>query len=490
MSYNNLNDIPADKFKFVQQDKKLHDRKFDTAPVGYFKDAFRRFCRNKSSVFGGIVILLLILFAILVPVFSRYKISDRDGYYAYSLPKNELFVKLDIRFWDGTKTSTVNQQKLDRFEATPGTLVEVIEEIEPANGSKRSGYSYKVRFDSYAAVGYIYKTISNKEYDAIKAYESENDVTILYPLIDDGKVNSNAYQNDANAWYFTDEKGVAVRNADGSFQDIYLYDEEGKPVYYRSVSNDKQKYVRILYNEYYKYANGDYASFLFGADANGYDILVRLASGARLSLMLSIVVSVINLCIGVIIGALEGYYGGVFDLIFERLKDFIWEIPTVVVFSLFQMHLANKVGPVPSLLFAFVSYGWITTSNTVRAQFYRFKGQEYVMAARTLGAKDSRLIFRHILPNGIGYIITASVLTIPSVIFSEASLSYMGIVNLQSDSMTSIGTMLNNGQATLSTYPHCVFFPAMFIALLLICFNLFGNGLRDAFNPALRGADE
>ena len=211
---------------------------------------------------------------------------------------------------------------------------------------------------------------------------------------------------------------------------------------------------------------------------------------ARGSLILSIVVSAINLFLGVIIGAIEGYYGGTVDLVIERIKDFIWEIPTIVIFSLFQLYFADKVGPVPSLLFAFVAFGWIGTSSTVRAQMYRFKGQEYVMAARTLGAKDKRLIFRHILPNGIGYIITASVLSIPGVILSEANMSFLGIVNLQSDSMTSIGTMLNNGQTTLSTYPHCIFFPAVFIALLLICFNLFGNGLRDAFNPALRGADE
>jgi oligopeptide transport system permease protein len=149
------------------------------------------------------------------------------------------------------------------------------------------------------------------------------------------------------------------------------------------------------------------------------------------------------------------------------------------------MYLASKAGPVLSLIFAFVCFGWIGISNVVRAQFYRFKGREYVMAARTLGAKDSRIIWRHIMPNAAGYIITASVLTIPSVIFSEASLSYMGIVNLQSDNVSSIGTMLNNGQETLSMYPHCVFFPALFIALLLICMNLFGNGLRDALNPTV-----
>ena len=490
MSYKNINDIPAEKFKFVQQDKKIYDQKFDTKPVGYFTDAFRRFRKNKSSVAGGIVILILILFAIFVPIFSKYDISDRDGYYAYCLPRNEWFVSMGIDFWNGYSTDTVNQQKKDMLEGIPGALVEVLEEIEPENGSKRAGKSYKLKFDSYNAVGYIYKTVPLEEYEAIRAYEEENGVKVIYPLIDEDKIKATAYENNANAWYLTNEKGVAKRDKSGELQDIFLRDENDEPVEYKAVNNGSQCYVRVLYKEYYKFNNGDYASFLFGADASGYDILTRLASGARLSLILSVVVSAINLVIGTIVGALEGYYGGVFDLIFGRIKDFIWQIPTVVIFSLFQMYLANKAGPIPSLLLAFVAYGWITTSNTVRAQFYRFKGQEYVMAARTLGAKDGRLIFRHILPNGIGYIITASVLTIPNVIFSEASLTYMGIVNLQSDKITSIGTMLNNGQATLSTYPHCVFFPAMFIALLLICFNLFGNGLRDAFNPALRGADE
>ena len=490
MSYKNINEIPAEKFKFVQQDVVLHDKKFDTKPVGYLTDAFRRFRKNKSSVIGGIVILILILFAIFGPIFSKYDVSDRDGYYAYCLPRNELFVDMGIGVWDGCKVDTVNQQKLDLLEGIPGAVVKVIKEIEPENGSKRGGMSYKIKYDSYEAVGYVYKTISKEEFDAIREYEATNDVKVFYPLIDTEQIKTTAYESNANAWFLTNEKGVADRDRSGELQDIYLRDENGNPVEYKSVNNGTQCYVRVLYKEYYKFTNGDYASFLFGADAGGYDILTRLASGARLSLVLSVVVSAINLMIGTIIGSLEGYYGGIFDLIFGRVKDFIWQIPTVVIFSLFQMYLANKAGPIPSLLFAFVAYGWITTSNTVRAQFYRFKGQEYVMAARTLGAKDGRLIFRHILPNGIGYIITASVLTIPNVIFSEASLTYMGIVNLQSDKITSIGTMLNNGQATLSTYPHCVFFPAMFIALLLVCFNLFGNGLRDAFNPALRGADE
>ena len=142
------------------------------------------------------------------------------------------------------------------------------------------------------------------------------------------------------------------------------------------------------------------------------------------------------------------------------------------------------------LFIAFFLTGWIGESGTVRMQFYRFKNQEYVLAARTLGAKDWRIMFKHIFPNSLGTIVTSSVLVIPSMIFSETSLSYLGIINLNSGSMTSVGTLLANAQPYLVTYPHMILFPAIFISLLMLCFNLFGNGLRDAFNPSLRGTED
>ena len=129
-------------------------------------------------------------------------------------------------------------------------------------------------------------------------------------------------------------------------------------------------------------------------------------------------------------------------------------------------------------------------ASRVRMQFYRFKNSEYVLAARTLGASDFRIMFKHIFPNSLGTIVTGSILAIPGVIFSETSLSYLGIINLDSNTTTSIGAMLTGGQSLMSTYPHVVLFPAIVIALLMICFNLFGNGLRDAFNPSLRGTEE
>ena len=129
-------------------------------------------------------------------------------------------------------------------------------------------------------------------------------------------------------------------------------------------------------------------------------------------------------------------------------------------------------------------------AKRVRMQFYRYKNREYVLSAKTLGASDRRIMRKHILPNAIGTIITGSVLSIPATIFSESSLSYLGIINLNTGSMTSVGTLLSNAQPYLTSYPYMILFPATFICLLMLSFNLFGNGLRDAFNPTLRGEKE
>ena len=160
------------------------------------------------------------------------------------------------------------------------------------------------------------------------------------------------------------------------------------------------------------------------------------------------------------------------------------------VSTLFQLHLSKKVGVVTALLFAFVLTGWLGMASRVRMQFYRYKNQEYILAARTLGASDARLMFRHIFPNALGTLITSCALMIPSVVYSESNLSYLGIINLDSATLSSIGSMLSAGQPMLASYPHMILFPALLISLMMISFNLFGNGLRDAFNPSLRGTED
>ncbi len=486
-SNNEYKSISPEKFEFVNKGERLTDTKLQSKPMGFFKDAMSRFVKNKASVFCFGVIVVLVIYAVFAPLASPFGIGDRDGYYQNVTPRSKLFSKLG--FWDGSRTMEVNQATYDYYYYGENLILKDYGSVEHLVAKKPVKY-HKIKIDTYEKVGYAKKLLTKEEYQAAKAWEQESGVQLFYPVRDADQVKP-IYKNDENAWFVTDEKGAVKYDSMGKPVSLLLKDESSPDGYAYTISrmNGNQLETRVLYKNWYYYQNGFYPNFIFGTDLYGYDIWTRMAYAARFSLMLSIIISVINLTIGIVIGALEGYYGGTFDLVVERIKDIVVDVPSLVTFALFQLYLSKKLGVVLSTGFAFIFYGWIGTSSVVRAQFYRFKNQDYVNASRTLGAKDGRLIFKHILPNGIGYIITASVLSIPSVILSEASFSYLGIINLEGSNATSVGTMMSTAQGAFTTYPHALFFPAAFVAILLICFNAFGNGLRDAFNPQLRGAE-
>lgn len=479
---------PKEKFVFVQREETIQDARFETKAIGYFEDAWMRFQKNKGSVVAAVIIILLILFAVLTPIFSTYDMSFTDTYYTYALPKSAFLSRFGI--WDGCSDRTVNQQTFDYYDAN-GAIVEVKGSEEVTVNGRKNTY-YDVRLDSYRAVGYVYINLTPSEYEAAMAYQNETGTQLFYPMIQTSKIQQEMNKDNANYWYEHSAKGVAKRDKNGDYIPIYKTDEESEDglAYYSLKMGGNQYQVRVYYYDWFTYINGQEPCFLFGTDNLGHDILSRLASGARFSLMLSVIVSLLNFVIGTVYGAIEGYYGGRLDMIMERIADVLYSIPYMVLFSLLQLRWGKEIGVVGALLLAFVLTGWIGVASTVRTQFYRFKGQEYVLAARTLGASDARLIARCILPNSLGTIITSCILMVPSVIFTESSLSYLGVLNLDSATLTSVGTMLSNAQTALSTYPHAILFPALFISLMMISFNLFGNGLRDALNPTLRGSEE
>ena len=481
-------EIPQEKFVFVHDKTNIHDAKFETKPIGYFKDAWNRFKKNGSSVVAAIIIVLLIVFAVVTPFFTTYDMAFTDSYYTYLTPKSKFFSQFG--FWDGLSNRTMNQQTYDYFRAA-GSIVEVKRSYEEGNFGRTNTY-YDVVMDNYKSVGYVYLHLSPAEYEAARAYEAETGLQLFYPVVDESKVQTDANKTNANYWYAHNKKGVATLDDEGNFEPIYKLDETSEDgyAYYTMKMGGKQYEVRVYYYDWFTYQHGEEPCFLFGTDATGHDILIRLACGARFSLLLSAIVSILNFCIGTVYGAVEGYYGGKLDLIMERIVDVLYAIPTMVLFSLIQLRWGKELGVVGALLLAFVLTGWIGVAGTVRAQFYRYKGQEYVLAARTLGAKDRRLIARHILPNALGTIVTSCVLMVPRVIFTESTLSYLGVLVMDTATLTSVGTMMSNAQAALSNYPHAIFFPAMFISLMMISFNLFGNGLRDALNPSLRGSED
>lgn len=511
----NIQNIPAEKFAFASPDRRIRDEKFDTKQIGFWEDAFRRFRKNKSSVVAAIIISILFLYALLGPVLAETSYSTAltdTTYLTYTklLPKSEFFSRFGI--WDGTSSQKISESDYLYYAAMGmETGRPVITEVGETTVSKDGKYTFNCKIDSYTQNGLFFVTLTETQYRDIIRWQNETGIQVIFPAVNTKEVPA-VLQTEANIWFKCSSKGVPVLK-NGAFENIYKtsgsdgdYDSlriAGDPGIEDPNAPDRYRYaqitgdsgsisykVRIYKYNYFIYRYGFEPSFLFGTNDKGQDIFTRLASGARFSFLLAICVSVINLFIGSIYGAIEGYYGGAADMLMERVADILSGIPMIVVTTLFQLYLANKVGVVPALLFAFVLTGWIGMASRVRMQFYRFKGQEYILAARTLGAGDFRLMFKHIFPNSLGTLITGSILAIPGVIFSESSLTYLGIINLDSSTMTSVGTMLANGRQYLITFPHIIFFPSLFISLLEISFNLFGNGLRDAFNPSLRGADD
>lgn len=237
--------------------------------------------------------------------------------------------------------------------------------------------------------------------------------------------------------------------------------------------------------DYYKYCGVPEDEYhWFGTDYLGRDILTRLFHGARISLLISLLSVLTNLIIGIIYGSVAGYYGGKVDMFLTHLAEVLDGLPYLVVTILFMLLLGSGMF---SIILALTVTGWIGTARLTRAQFYRYKGREYVLSARTLGVPDWRLIFRHILPNTIGPLITRAMIAVPGAIFSESFLAYIGLGIKPPE--PSIGVLLSTGQSVLLQYPYQTLFPAILISVLMVAFNMLSNGLRDALDPNHRGED-
>lgn len=496
--------IPAEKFEFVQENKKLSDKELQTKARSFFADAMLRFSKNKSSVVAAYILLFLILFAIFAPMFSRYDITDTDRLYInYPAFVPEIAdMKLGIldgaRVMDSQNDAAMNYWRGIAEETGMDPRIRVVNEYETevkVRGKMVSRYTYDLEVNMYYAMGIVYRNFNYEDYRKLQEWQNETGIQVIYPYVDNA--------SSPNIWYKVDGNGAAILDEDGNFIPDYSTNEAaiGAPYDSLRIPGDDGSYVystsksgsvqcRVLYYNYYIYTNGHEPSYIFGTNLMGMDLFCAIGIGARFSLIFAIVVSAINLTIGAIYGAIQGYYGGYIDMALDRISDILSGVPFVVVTVLFQLHLAQKVGVVVSFLFAFVLTGWIGMAALTRKQFYRFKGQEFIMAARTLGAGDWRLMFKHIFPNAIGTIITSCALVIPGVIRSETTMTYLGIVDLSAFAGTSIGTLLAQGNSSATTAPHAMLWPSLFLGLLMIAFNLFGNGLRDAFNPSTRGVED
>lgn len=371
--------IPREEFAYVHdQDRRLADEKFQTESVGFFKDAFRRLCKNKSAITAFVFIAVIVVMALAGPSMNAFSFSEQHAEYVNVPPRVPALKWIPI--FSGI--TTLKNRRLDSLSKT---------ELYPE--------------------GCVLKTFNEQTLRGVKCVD-----------------------------------------------------------------------VKV---DYYKYLGlPDDVNFWLGTDKLGRDIWTRLWRGARVSLLIAVVTVLTNVCIGVVYGAISGYYGGQVDLVMMRICEIIRAIPSVVVITLFIIVFGQSIG---TMILAFILRGWVPTARMIRTQFLRFKNREYVLSARTMGVPDRKLIFRHILPNSIGPLITRVMVAIPGAIFTESFLAYIGL-GLPAPE-PSIGTMLADGQSTLMLYPTQTVFPAIVISVLMIAFNLFANGLRDAVNPTQRGVE-
>lgn len=432
---NNMEKIPKNKLVFAQEQDVLYDEEFKTKSIGYYEDAWLRFKKNKASVIAFIILMIIILMSLIGPFMRNYTLVDNQGSRKWTDRLGEMPAKISGLEWLGFN----GQKKLEgypsRFDILPDGIV--IGEYSKPN---KIGM-VKVTVDFYKYVNFMNSyhselSLSEREYLAVKAYDAEHPDDPI--IIVDGERKNSTYKVQLHFFKFLEV--------------VYGFENQ---------------------------------NFWFGSTEQGNDLFTLMWKGLRTSLLIAFSVAAVNIIIGIIIGSIVGYYGGTVDLVVERITDILSGLPFLAILTLLLLRYGNTTWIV---ILAFTLTGWIGISALTRTQFYRYKNREYVLAARTLGASDIRIMAKHIFPNTIGTLITSLVLYIPSVISLEATYSYLGIINYQD--VISFGRLLSDGQNRMMSAFHLLLFPSIVISLMILSFNLFGNGLRDAFNPSLRGVEE
>ena len=432
---NLLQDLSPDDFASASRQEK-DDFIQDRQSVSYWKDAWRRLKKNVVAMVALGVIVFLFLFAFVGPLLIPY------GYDEFNKGAENLYPY----HYTLEDTQRVNDEIASR---TQSDVVDVDEMIAQAKAeAEKKGEKFTKKDEA---------VIRAKAKVAAKPSE------------------------DSSEEQSVDED--SVRKELGIKKHIFGYSQA----------------------ELERKANGEKVfPHVFGTDMYGRDILVRVMYGARVSMSVGVFAAILVLVIGALYGAISGYCGGKVDAVMQRIVELIYAVPEMLVVLLIATALkpiltdyvnssgtsplksfVNVLGP--NLISMFIAFGllyWVTMSRIIRGQVLQLKQQEYVTAARALGASGGRIIRRHLLPNCIGQIVVTPCLQIPSAIFLESFLSYLGVG--VSAPLPSLGSMATDALSGMYTYTYRLIVPSVILSIMILAFNLFGDGLRDALDPKLK----
>ena len=426
------NDLPADAFEPATSEEKenfIQDRR----SVSYWKDAWRRLRKNTVAMVALVVIILLAIFAFVGPAVVPYT-------YKQQIRGSEALHPWHYSLEDQEKINAYMEEHSGAGKLSPDEAVEQARKEAEAKGTTLSRVDEaKIRAKA---------NVSQQE-----ASDNEEKVT------------------EADA-----VKALGIKHSMFGYSNKELQKKaEGEKVF----------------------------PHVFGTDDQGRDIMVRVMVGARVSIIVGVCAALLVLVIGALYGSISGYCGGMVDTVMQRIVEIIYSIPEMLIILLlsatlkpaleqFQnsgdgilQSLVTLLGP--NLISMFIAFGllyWVTMSRIIRGQILQLKQQEYVTAARALGAKGGRIISKHLLPNCIGQIVVTTCLQIPSAIFLESFLSYLGVG--VSAPLPSLGSMATDALSGMYTYTYRLIVPSVILSIMILAFNLFGDGLRDALDPKLK----
>ena len=408
--------------------------------VSYWRDAWRRFRANTVSMVALGVFILCLLFAFVGPSLipygygDQYRSSQKLGPFEYS---------------KGEQTIAALRDSCDGFYATA---------LQPGSITALSKGDYFIRYTGTTYAFTLEKAV-------------EKSVLVL------------------NA----DEEDPLVIVKESAIEDDGTYSEE-TPIEFTSTLAEGATEIELSHRVF---------PHVFGTDSAGRDIMARTMYGARVSIIIGIVAALIVLIIGSIYGAISGLVGGTVDFVMMRIVELIYSVPEVLIVLLLQVVLkdplqawfdsgtsffAKAMGDlgsgIVSIFITFALLYWVTMARIVRGQVLQLKKQEYVTAATALGASNGRIIRRHLLPNCVGQLVITTCLQIPSAIFLESFLSFLGLG--VSAPMASLGSLCSDALETISLYPYRLIFPGIILTIVVLTLNLVGDGLRDALDPRLK----